>query len=348
MDNNFELIDAYFMGELSAEDQTKFDEKLRKDVVFQAEFQEIKLIKNSIRQQVRGDILDQLRQQELLLSERKNLLTRKSMKRFLSIAASLVLIVSLVYLTTDKQDLTIDGNAIFLENYQAYTNLELGTERGSELDLTNLKSQAYYAYDLGNYDQAAADLSKLLEVEKTAANFFYLGVSNLEIGNTEESYANFNTVINNFSEYREQAQWYLSLALLKEGQTDEALANLVSLSINPESFEDYKEKSLNILNNKFGAVLSDIIVVVEQLEVRPEDDDNDSPSGVGFEDRRQIQFGSLLDTQSGDEYAFFNDQPIKGLRVGDMVKAVIIQKGQRGKIGQKNKSKGFAFVVSAF
>lgn len=345
MENDLDLIDAYLKGELSSADQIKFDEKLRNDLKFQSTFQEVKLIKNAVTQNLKANILQSLREKELLIQAEDSFKNRSMMKRYLSIAASLVLVVTLVYLTSNNKAVEVDSQAIFSENYQAYTNLELGTVRGSEAELNSLKQQAYYAYDLGNFSQAAADLTELVKIEMTAANYFYLGISNTEIGNSEASFANFNTVINNFSEYREQAQWYLSLGLLKEGQTEEALSNLVSLGITGES---YKEKSLDILSSKFGVTLSDIIVIIEQLEVRPEEDDNDSPSGVGFEDRRQVQFGTLLDTQSGDEYAFFNDQPIKGLKVGDMVKAVIIQKGQRGKNGQKSKSKGFAFVVSSF
>ncbi|MFT6827544.1 MAG: tetratricopeptide (TPR) repeat protein [Cyclobacteriaceae bacterium] len=342
MESDLDLIDAYLNGELFGVDQTKFDEKLRNDLKFQSTFQEVKMIRNAVRQNLKANILQGLKDKETLIQEVDSTKNRSIMKQYLSIAASLVLVVTLVYLTSYNKIVDVDGQAIFSENYQAYTNLELGTVRGSEVELNDLKQKAYYAYDLGNFSQAVADLTELVKTEKTAANYFYLGIANTEIGNSEASFANFNTVINNFSEYREQAQWYLSLALLKEGKSDEALSNLVSLSIKGE------EKSLDILSSKFGVTLSDIILVVEQLEIRPEDDDNDSPNGVDFEDRRQIQFGSLLDTQSGDEYAFFNDHPIKGLKVGDMVKAVIIQKGQRGKKGQKNKSKGFAFVVSSF
>uniref|UniRef100_UPI004048D46C tetratricopeptide repeat protein n=1 Tax=Roseivirga sp. TaxID=1964215 RepID=UPI004048D46C len=339
MEKDLELIDAYLRGELSGIDLARFDEKLRNDVEFQSTFLEIKLIKTAIRQNLRANALQFLKDQESLIQENYSTKNRNIMKKYLSIAASLVLVVTLVYLTSSNKTIEIDGQAIFSENYQAYTNLELGTERGAEVDLSSLKQQAYYAYDLGNFGQAAADLTELVKSEKTAANYFYLGISNLEIGNSEASFANFNTVINNFSEYKEQAQWYLSLTLLKEDKIDEALSNLVSLVVERNSYE---ERSLKILSEKFGIGALDLLdgtVVVEDIIIQPKDENN-SPSGLSFEDRRQVQFGTLVDIQSGDKYSFFNDEPISDLGVGDMVKVIIVQRGKKGQ-----KSKGYAYII---
>jgi tetratricopeptide (TPR) repeat protein len=335
MESDLDLIDAYLNDELSGADQAKFDEKLRNDLKFQSTFQEAKLIRNAVRQNLKANILQGLKDKEALIQEEDSTKNRSIMKKYLSIAASLVLVVTLVYLTSSNKTIEIDGQAIFSENYQAYTNLELGTERGSEMVLSSLKQQAYYAYDLGNFGQAAADLTELVKSEKTAANYFYLGIANIEIGNSEASFANFNTVINNFSEYKEQAQWYLSLALLKEGKTDEALSNLVSLSVRGESF---KEESLEILSSKLGIELFDEGPLVTQ-EVIDKPAVGNVPDGNEFEERRQVQFGTLLNTQTGSEYEYFNDEPIQGLRKGDLVRAVILQKGKKGKI------KGYAYII---
>lgn len=334
MEKDLELIDAYLRGELSGADLARFDEKLRNDVEFQSTFQEVKLIKTAIRQNLRANALQVLKDRESLIQEEYSTKNRNIMKRYLSIAASLVLVVSLVYLSFKNDLPEINGQAIFTENYRAYTNLELGTERGTNLGLEGLKQQAYYAYDLGNYAEAASDLTELVKSEKSAANYFYLGISNVEIGNSEAAYANFNTVINNFSEYKEQAQWYLALALIKEDKTDEAISNLVSLSFKGES---YKEQSLKILKEKLGlAFLSTEHGAVVEVTLKPEEED--SPNGVDFEDRRQIQFGTAIDSRN-NEYNFFNDLPIRGLATGDLVEMIVVSKGKKGK------GRGFAVLL---
>jgi tetratricopeptide (TPR) repeat protein len=335
MNNNFDLIDSYLKGELTPNEQADFDNKLQDDVKFQAEFYEIKLIRDALKKQVRSEILTQLKNQESDITIRKSNKTHTIMKRYIGIAASLILIVSLVYLTTNKTEVEIDGNTIFLENYQAYVNLELGTERGSDLDVSSLKAQAYYAYDLGNYEQSSADLTKLVATEKTAANYFYLGISNIEIGNMETSFANFNTVINNFEEYKEQAQWFLALALLKEGETDQALSNLVSLVVKEGSF---KNKSSELILNHFGIDLGDSDHGTGPiLELKPLE--KDAPGELVLLKERKIQYGTVLDRLSGEEYEFFNDEPLKGLKIGDEVDLIILKKGKKGK------SKGFGFIL---
>jgi hypothetical protein len=341
MESDLDLIDAYLNGELSGAEQIKFDEKLRNDLKFQSAFQEVKLIRNAVRQNLKANILQGLRDKEALIQEEDSTKNRSIMKKYLSIAASLVLVVTLVYLTSSNKTIEIDGQAIFSENYQAYTNLELGTERGAEVDLSSLKQQAYYAYDLGNFGQAAADLTELVTSEKTAANYFYLGIANLEIGNSEASFANFNTVINNFSEYKEQAQWYLSLALLKEGKTDEALSNLLSLGIEEGSF---KERSLEILSKRFG--LSNFEIddsLTGQIYIKPAEGElpND---GVDFMDKRQVQFGYVIRIRDGAEFEFFNDEPIRNLKEGDYVKIIVLN-DRKNKNSKGRGGRGFAYIL---
>lgn len=335
MEKNINVIDAYFNGDLSPEGLAEFDAKLQDDVEFQAEFQQIKMIRVAMKNQVKSEVLNRFQELESALSVKKSSKSQSNIKRYIAIAASLILIVSLAYLTTSEGVKEIDGNAIFMENYQAYTNLELGTERGTEVDLTNLKSQAYYAYDLGNYGQAATDLTKLVEMEKTAANYFYLGLSNIEIGESETAFANFNTVINNFSEYKEQAQWYLALVLLKEGESEQALSSLVALVVKEKAF---KEQSAKILLEEFSLDNFDTEMgTTVEVSLRPEEED--SPSGIEFEERRQVQLGIVRDAYN-NEYSFYNDLPIKGLTKGEFVEIIIVSRGDKGR------DNGYAVIVS--
>ena len=338
MKENLDLIDAYLNGNLDTKEMLDFDDRLKSDPEFQLEFQEAKLIKNIIREEVRSKVLQSLKDQEASIEKRQITKTHTTMKKYISIAASLLLIVSLSYFGFFSGTSEVDGAKIFGQYYQAYTNIASGIERGSAVDLTNLKNQAYYAYDLGSYEEAERGLSQLVETEKNAENYFYLGITHIETGDIEAAKNDLNIVLNNYSEYNEQAQWYLALTLLKDGETDEGLSNLVDLSVKGES---YKEKSLEILKEKFGLKSFDETnpVVVVETTTRPEGDlgGMDAPDG-SFVDERQVQFGEVMNPNTGEVFDFFNDRPIRGLREGDVIQCIVLTRGKKGK-------KGYAFLL---
>lgn len=340
MKENLDLIDAYLNGNLDTNEMLDFDDRLKTDPEFQLEFQEVKLIKNIIREEVRFKVLQSLKNQEASIETQQITKTHTTMKKYISIAATLLLVVSLSYFGLFSGTSEVDGPKIFGEYYQAYTNIASGIERGSAVDLTNLKNRAYYAYDLGDYEEAERGLSQLVETEKSAENYFYLGIARIETGDIEAAKNDLNIVLNNYSKYNEQAQWYLALTLLKDGATDEALSNFVDLGVKGEF---YKEKSLEILKEKFGLkTFSEINpVVVVEATTRPEDDEmgglGNTPDG-SFIDIRQVQFGEVMNPNTGETFDFFNDKPIKGLREGDIVESIILTRGKKGK-------KGYAFLL---
>lgn len=339
MKDNLELIDAYLRGELTESEMAEFDNRLKSNPDFQVEFQEMKLIRDSVREEVKFQVLQSLKNQEDSIQKRQITKTHTTMKKYISIAACLVLIVSLTYFGFSNNATLVNGTQVFDDYYQPYTNLATGTVRGADTDLVDLKSNAYYAYDLGNYAEAAEGLTKLLETEKSAANYFYLGIANIEIGELASAIHNLNTVFTSYEEYTEQAQWYLALTLLKQNEQDQALSNLIDLSINGES---YKEKSLEILRDEFEISSFEegwpvVVVVVEDRPREDEEEEYNVPDGSN-EGKRRYQYGEVLNQTTGEIYDFFNDRPIKGLREGDVVECFVLAKGKKGK-------KGYAFIL---
>tara|TARA_A100000171_G_C2137633_1_gene151652 strand:- start:3922 stop:4947 length:1026 start_codon:yes stop_codon:yes gene_type:complete len=340
MKENLDLIDAYLNGNLDTNEMLDFDDRLKSDPEFQLEFQEVKLIKNITREEVKSKVLQSLKNQEASIQSLQITKTHTTMKKYISIAATLLLIVSLSYFGLFSGTSEVDGSKIFGEYYEAYTNVASGIERGSAVDLTDLKNRAYYAYDLGSYEEAERGLTQLVETEKNADNYFYLGISHIETGNLDAAINDLNVVLNNYSKYTDQAQWYLALTLLKNGSTDEALSNLVDLSVKGES---YKEQSLEILKEKFGfksfgEIDPETVVVVEATK-RPDPElgtDWDAPDG-SFVDKRQVQFGVVMNS-NGEAFDFFNDKPIDHLKEGDVIQCIVLTKGKKGK-------KGYAFLL---
>ena len=89
--------------------------------------------------------------------------------------------------------------------------MESATEGRDASALLTLKDNAYSAYDAKDFVQSAALFSEVLKIEKTAANYFYAGMSNLEIGNHTIANKNLNTVINNYEDLPENAKIYIKV-----------------------------------------------------------------------------------------------------------------------------------------
>lgn len=340
MMSNFDLLDRYFSDELDKSEVKAFNERLKNDPEFNQEFQEIKEIKLAIKVEARKnikslltDIEDSLKPQELTINN------QTAMKKILTVAASLILMVSVSYFV-------LNGNGqptpkdVFTEYYKPYNNLN-GQVRGEARDTESMSAAAYNAYDAGNYALAVKNFEALVEVEKTAENYFYMGIANIEIGDYETAVKNLNTTLNNFSTFKDQSKWYLSMALLADKKEEEALSILASLSF---SENGYKEKSKQVLL-KFGvrAFLKKIVVdnpdgTIEKLEEEPSGGDSPAPDGSTIGQRR-IQYGEIVDFFSNRVYRFHNEEPIKSLSKGDVVEFMILKEA-KGRNGV-----GWAFIL---
>jgi len=267
-----------------------------------------------------------------------------AMKKVFTVAASLILLISASYFVLNGSGQP-SPKEVFTEFYQPYTYLN-GQVRGATKATESISASAYNAYDAGNFGLAVEKFEALVEVEKTAENYFYMGLANIETGNYEAALLSLNTTLNNFSTYKDQSKWYISMALLGADKEEEALSTLVSLYSNKGSYNLKSEKVLESLG--FDLLLDDTdegipVVVIK----RPEDDmdspepDNggDSPDGsTSFMGKRQIQFGELMDINTKAIYRFHNETPIEDLKEGDLVDFLVIRKS-------KGKNKGWAFIV---
>lgn len=331
--SNFDLLDRYFSEELDKSEIKAFNERLKNDPEFNQEFQEIKEIKLAVKVEARKnikslftDLEDSLKPQELTINN------QTAMKRMLTVAASLILMVSVSYFVLNGSGQPTPQD-VFTEYYKPYNNLN-GRVRGEAVDNASISSAAYNAYDAGNFALAAENFEALVEVEKSAENYFYMGIANIEIGDYDAAVKNLNTTLNNFSTFKDQSKWYLSMALLADKKEEEALSSLVSLASKNGS---YSAKSNNLINSLgFKFIESDGSATVQKEDRVPED--IDSPGQADFIEARQFQFGEIRSFDNRT-YKFHNEFPISDLHVGDIVDFMILKeaKGRNGK--------GFAFIL---
>lgn len=325
MDQNFHLIEKYFQGKLDKDELQLFNEKLQQDPSFEQEFRDMKLIRDAVKETSRIRALDILQNAEANLTNQETTKINVSMKRLVSIAASLLIVATVSYFAFSGGTGALTGEEIVANYYEPYTNIVSGGVRGSDSPINTLKARAYNAYDIADYSTSADLFKDLLSSEKSAANYLYSGIANLEAGNLELAKNNLNTVMNNFTDLKDQAQWYLSMTLFKEGSDSEALSNIAVLALSENS--DYSSKSVAILA-KMDIELSDSEEgTVDESSVYP---DESQPAPSGEIELRRHQSGTLTSIRSNESYEFFNDFPIDGLEKGDIVQFVILKKGRGG------------------
>lgn len=334
MEKDFDVIDGYLHNKLSSEEQKAFEERLSADAEFNQLYNQVRVIRASVRNQKREEILDFLDQTENQLNNQvEKPKERIIMKKFSSIAASLIVVVAIGFFALfliQQQGKKAATPDLFAENYRPYQNVVNGAERGSAREAT-LFNKAYDAYDATNYELAASTFKSLLVTDKTAANFFYSGISNLEQGNMKEAQNNLNAAVNNFGdEFDAQGKWYMALALIKEKNTKEAAASLVALILDNSSYKEKAESMLETLgytmrNGRHGEVI--------KVDLFPEEDD--VPSGIV--ELRQMQFGNVV-SEDGSRFKFWTEYPIKGLEEGDIVSFVALTH-------RNNRGMDFAFLI---
>jgi len=340
MEDNLQLMDNYLQGNLDKEGLKSFDNKLKQEPTFESEFRDMRAIQVGAKASARLSTLANLESLESSIKERETIKIKYTMKKLVTVAASLILIATVGYFTVFNKTSITSGPNIYNEFYTSYNNYESTTERGGDAAvLLTLKDKAYSAYDSKDFIQSAALFSELLKTDKTAANYFYAGISNIEIGDHTSATTNLNSVTNNYEDLIAQSQWYLALNLLKENSEtskDEAMASLVDLALGESSFKLDAEKVLV----KMGLSLtndSDAVIIV--VHERPKEDEG-APDGREMDSRgqRRFQWGQVV-TPDGSRYKFFNDNPISGLYSGDTVRILVLRQ-PTGK-----KALGWAYIL---
>lgn len=328
MDQDFHLIEKYFKGTLSEEELHIFNEKLQKDSKFEQEFRDMKFVREGAKESARANALNILQSVEANFAKKETTKINVSMRRLVSIAASLIVIATVSYFAiSNRTGGTMTGDEVFTAYYEAYPNIVSGIERGENIEINTLSARAYNAYDIKDFSRSANLFAELLDVEKSAENYFYSGITNLEAGNLDVAKNHFNTVMNNFAELREQSQWYLAMTFLKEDDLEAGVSSLAVLSLKNSSYGRDSKKVLKSLELEIS--LEDEGGHIETSNTVPGEGDGNSPNGM--EEVRRYQYGVLSNLSTQKRYNFINDYPISGLKSGDVVSYILVQgkKGQR-------------------
>jgi tetratricopeptide (TPR) repeat protein len=231
-----QLLERYFENKLSQEEALLFQNYLETDASFAEEFAFQKNVKKAITLNERADLKQKLQSFE----------TPKSAKKWLSkwsVAASIAVVLGAGYWFMNQSSNNIE---LYEDYYQSYPNVVAPTVRGENSE--DIKSEAFYEYDNGNYEKSLVLFSKIYETDKDDYALFYKALSQMELQKTTEAIATFKQFdLGKNNAFTPFVKWYLALAYLKEKQQNKAIPLLKSLTENENPQEDQAQKLLEDL-----------------------------------------------------------------------------------------------------
>ncbi len=211
------LLYKYFSNQLSDKDRLHFEELLLTDSEFRAAFDYEKGLKLAIKKSQSEKLKSKLASFEKEIQSKKITRHRKSKVYSWSIAASIAILIGVSWFGYNTFS-NPNYNELFDTNYEPYPNTVHLITRG-EAHLSEEK-KAFIAYESGHYKEAVSLFSTLDQ----NLNYLdlYMGISYLNIDDTEKAIELFRKAETKDHEFKEAANWYLALAYLKNNDEQRA------------------------------------------------------------------------------------------------------------------------------
>lgn len=225
------LIELYFENALNSEQERQFQELLKNDSSFSEEFSFHIKLKTAVSQESRKELKHYLQHIEE---------NRKGKKKNVFYYAAAVITV-LIFLGSFVFSNFNQTNPDLYDHYfEPYPNIVEPIVRNS--NTPSLKSEAFLAYEQGNFTQSALLFKNLASSSQEDYASFYEGISLMAAEQFKEAKKVFLTT--SFSnEFEEKKNWYLSLVYFKLGDTDNTHI-LLNEIIGSKSFNYEKAKKL--------------------------------------------------------------------------------------------------------
>lgn len=231
-----QLLERYFENQLSEEEKKILQNYLDTDASFVEEFVFQKNVKQAITLNERTELKKKLQSFE----------PQKSTKNWISkwsVAASIAVVLGAGYWFMNQSPDTIE---LYNQYYQSYPNVVAPTVRGESK--TNMKSEAFYEYDSGNYEKAYELFSKLYTTNKEDYALFYSSLSLIELNQHKEAIALMDAFDSNKNNgFTPFFKWYKALSYLKLNEKEKAIELLQSLSENQNPQQAQAQKLLEDL-----------------------------------------------------------------------------------------------------
>jgi TolA-binding protein len=170
--------------------------------------------------------------------------TRNLFIRYISLSAAALIGLFLLIRTLIP---SAGSEKLFSGYYKPFEAVSPVT-RGVNTDLSYMYSSAISSYRKGDYAAAVNVLDKLIEKDPASAQAkYYLGISQLALGNCETSISLLSQVASDAGEYNKEARWYLGLSYLKSGNREKAAECFETLARSDGYYHDRSARLLRRL-----------------------------------------------------------------------------------------------------
>ena len=238
------LIDQFFSGELSEAEMAAFRQRLATDKEFEKLYEDLKYIQHGLQQAELEKAWKTIQHTEAQLEASKSRRPRSlEWKIWLPVAASFALLLVAAWFFLGKAP---DPDELFAQYFEVYPNVEAPIYRDSSTSdsLTN-KDLAFRRYADDDFEGAIA-LFESIE-NKDEGTRFYLGISYLAKGDAKKSIEVLRDIKGEAVQYNTQIDWFLALALLKDGKVGEAKEVLEGLAVSGTAYESRSKELLKAL-----------------------------------------------------------------------------------------------------
>ncbi|GAA3601412.1 hypothetical protein Q4Q39_12775 [Flavivirga amylovorans] len=233
-DQNYILFESYLSKELSQEEVSAFESRLKNESDFNQAFNIYKELSSFLEHKFEGESISTAFQNNLKTISNTYFEKQKPSKKVIrfkpwqyAIAASVALLIGVVTFNNLS-------NPTF-NDYNNYETISLTVRGGDE----SLLKTAENAFNSKDFAKAEAAFTELIAMDDSKNELqLYRGITLLELDKFDEADSLFSKLSNTASVYKNKAIWYLALSKLKQQDYNACLELLKRI---PEDAEDYKQ-----------------------------------------------------------------------------------------------------------
>jgi hypothetical protein len=215
-----EILIDYLDNRLSPEEKSRIEHLIQQDDVMATELQYLKLAMDTVRLNSIGEKVAAERKSVETIQNRQHsagkALVRNMYTKTLRIAAILVILLGSAIL---YKYLSVTNRSMFEKQFTPY---DLSNTRGAEI--RDAESEAYRNK---NWNEVISDFN--LENRKTNKSRFLAAMAQMQLNQFREAEGIFEDILNHQQEdnsFREETEYYLSLAYMMDHQVNKSMALL--------------------------------------------------------------------------------------------------------------------------
>ena len=243
MENNFDKIDQFILGDLPSQAAAEIEQRISNDKVFAEQVEDRKTVllyakligQRQRKEELKAMVFDEKKMINETIENRKienNIppAKRSSVFKYLAVAASLALFLISIYWLIPNANTQL--NPLAEQYFELY---EAPSEKSN--DKETIQEQAYKAYKNGEFAKAIPKLNQVLD--SNFENRLLLGNAYFKNGDFDKALEQFNFLANNKNEnnlFSDIGKWYAALTYLQIEKKDEALKLLKELKVGTEYF----------------------------------------------------------------------------------------------------------------